>query len=77
MPKFPYQNVILQTSPGGGWEINGSGPTPQPPITQQAIRRESAKIDVELVKAYKLQAAKEGRFIYELMEEALRDYLKK
>jgi hypothetical protein len=80
MSKVPYQNVKVQTLPGGGFEITGENPVqpmqaPAPASTP--IERESAKIDVKLIRAYKMRAAQEGRFIYEVMEDALKAYLKR
>jgi hypothetical protein len=82
MSKVPFQNVILQTLPGGGWEVTGSQPVQESPAQAPVkpvptiIERESAKIDVKLIRAYKLRAAQEGKFIYEVMEDALKAYLK-
>ncbi|MBA3829927.1 MAG: hypothetical protein H0X33_13385 [Taibaiella sp.] len=80
MAKVPFQNVVLQTLPGGGWEINGSGPVNAPvapePIKEPIIVRENAKLDPAIIRAYKIKAAREGRKLYEVMEEILRLHLK-
>lgn len=59
-------------------EITGQPATPNyPPSTPKppTIYRESAKVDKELIREYKVLAAQKKRKIYELMEEALREWL--
>jgi hypothetical protein len=63
-------------------EINQAAPPPPPPAPEPepklklpAVLRESAKVDKELIRQYKVLAAQEKRKIYELMDEALRYWL--
>jgi hypothetical protein len=47
----------------------------EPPAA--TIQRNNAKIDAELIRDYRLLALKQGRKLYEVMEDALREYLQK
>ncbi len=42
---------------------------------ESAIKRDNAKLDPDIIQAYKLLAVQQKRKLYEVMEEALRDYL--
>jgi hypothetical protein len=67
----------LEIQRGQGFTLSTTKPdieveeTPKPP----PVSRESAKVDKQLIKAYKLIAAQEDRNLYEVMEEALRYWL--
>ena len=48
-----------------------------PPVETPLIKRDNAKIRPELITAYKLMAVQQGRKLYEVMEEALEEYLER
>ena len=45
------------------------------PPAAPAIKRENAKIRPDLLRSYKVLAASQGRKLYDVMEEALQEYL--
>jgi hypothetical protein len=56
----------------------GAAPAQEPELSTKlpAIKRENAKLDPELIKAYKKLAVDQDRKLYEVMEFALWEYLK-
>ena len=69
---------------GRGYELSTTDPeTPlepatKPPVAKEpSIQRENAKIDPQIIQAYKLIAVQQKRKLYEVMEEVLQEGLQK
>lgn len=89
MPKRDLNNQLSkpvqpQFVEGRGYTL--STETPQMPLEtatapqvakEPSIQRVNAKIDPDLLQEYKLLAVKQKRPLYEIMEEALREWLQK
>jgi hypothetical protein len=67
----------LEIQRGQGFKLSTSKPDieVEKPPKSPVVSRESAKVDKQIIKAYKLIAAQEDRNLYEVMEEALRYWL--
>jgi hypothetical protein len=84
MPKRDLNSALAkpqETQPmirGKGYELstnNIEAPVEVAPAKEPAVKRDNAKLDPDIIQAYKLLAVQQKRKLYEVMEEALKEYL--
>lgn len=76
----PHSQPVVR---GRGYELSTNDieateePTTKAAYSEPPVKRDNAKIRSELITTYKLMAVQQGRKLYEVMEQALEEFLER